>query len=265
MVDALEFMKKAKGRIVSSGDLTTVQISEFLASGSFFIDPETCLGWADVPWDLTTEKDRIREKAYFEKTEDCLREWMTDKPVEPAHRKTERCTENRGDAQRKFNIDTFIHECIMHPDEVIEHVSMLWKEYALEKDERLTEGAKELKYKLLRAFPASVEPWPEKFEKKIGVCLSGDSGLKGTAKSIPCESEAPTKYEPGIVGIGNQRLRDDAAKETNPTFQAQLSALLDREDVREILSNRMGDGVFSASREHVSMIVAALKALAEGM
>ena len=33
---ALEFLKAAKGRIVSSGDLTTHQIAEFRAHGSLF-------------------------------------------------------------------------------------------------------------------------------------------------------------------------------------------------------------------------------------
>lgn len=32
---------------------------------------------------------------------------------------------------------------------------------------------------------------PDREPVKDGVCLSGDSSLKGTAKSIPCESEAP--------------------------------------------------------------------------
>lgn len=62
---ALEFMKSATGRIVSSGDLTEIQIVEFRAYGSFYIDDETGLGWADVSWELTTDKDRKREFDYF--------------------------------------------------------------------------------------------------------------------------------------------------------------------------------------------------------
>ena len=68
MVTAAEFLRHSKGRIVSSGDLTDFQIAEFRAKGAFFVDDETGLGWADVPWDLTTEKDRAREKAYFDNT-----------------------------------------------------------------------------------------------------------------------------------------------------------------------------------------------------
>ena len=53
------------GRIVSSGDLTEMQISEAQASDRFYVDDETGLGWAIVPWNLTTEKDRARENEYF--------------------------------------------------------------------------------------------------------------------------------------------------------------------------------------------------------
>lgn len=61
MTTALEFLKKSKGRIVSSAQLTTRQIYEFRAAGLFFIDKESGLAWADVPWDLTTFKDKERE------------------------------------------------------------------------------------------------------------------------------------------------------------------------------------------------------------
>lgn len=65
---ALEFLKKAidKGRIVSSGELTTLQIAEFQAAGDFYVEPNGGFGWAIVPWDLTTMKDRKRETAFFE-------------------------------------------------------------------------------------------------------------------------------------------------------------------------------------------------------
>lgn len=52
------------GRIVSSGDLTEMQISEAQANDRFYVDEETGLGWAILPWDLTTEKDLAREIEY---------------------------------------------------------------------------------------------------------------------------------------------------------------------------------------------------------
>jgi len=68
---ALEFLKRGsdgKHRIVSSGDLHVMQISEAQAEGKFFVDDETGLGWALVPWELTTSKDRMREEKYFAKS-----------------------------------------------------------------------------------------------------------------------------------------------------------------------------------------------------
>ena len=53
---ALEFLKRAadgKHRIVSSGDLHVMQISEAQANKLFFVDDQTGLGWALVPWELT--------------------------------------------------------------------------------------------------------------------------------------------------------------------------------------------------------------------
>ena len=60
---ALEFLRMAgdKGRIVSSNDLTHFQIVEARACGRFFIDEETSFGYALLPWELTTDKDRSRE------------------------------------------------------------------------------------------------------------------------------------------------------------------------------------------------------------
>lgn len=68
MTTALDFLRKAgkDGRIVSSGDLTTTQIAEFQAEDWFWVDPETNYGYAIVPWDLTTPKDRQRESEYFD-------------------------------------------------------------------------------------------------------------------------------------------------------------------------------------------------------
>ncbi len=65
---ALEFLKRAafnQHRIVSSGDLTTMQITEAQARGLFYVEPGGGLGWALVPWELTTPKDRKREEEYF--------------------------------------------------------------------------------------------------------------------------------------------------------------------------------------------------------
>ena len=65
---AIEFLRRASSgeyRIVSSGDLCNLQISESQANGLFFIDPETSYGWALVPWAITTKKDREREADYF--------------------------------------------------------------------------------------------------------------------------------------------------------------------------------------------------------
>jgi hypothetical protein len=64
---ALQFLKRCgqDGRIVSSGDLTTMQIAEFQSQNRFFVD-ENGMGYALVPWDLTTMKDRKREQAFFD-------------------------------------------------------------------------------------------------------------------------------------------------------------------------------------------------------
>jgi hypothetical protein len=60
----LEFLKRAvdgRYRIVSSGDLTTHQIADARARGLFFVDEESSLGWALLPWELRTPKDKARE------------------------------------------------------------------------------------------------------------------------------------------------------------------------------------------------------------
>lgn len=65
---ALEFLKRAatgEYRIVASGDLTTMQITEAQTRGLFYVEPGGGIGWALLPWDLTTDKDRARERAYF--------------------------------------------------------------------------------------------------------------------------------------------------------------------------------------------------------
>ena len=62
----LAFLKRAaagEGRVVSSGDLLRVQIVEAQATDRFYVDESSSLGWALVPWELTTEKDEARQAA----------------------------------------------------------------------------------------------------------------------------------------------------------------------------------------------------------
>lgn len=69
--EALEFLRRAAtetGRIVSSGDLLAIQIVEAQATGRFFVDKGTSLGFALLPWDLTTDKDKDRERRLIENT-----------------------------------------------------------------------------------------------------------------------------------------------------------------------------------------------------
>lgn len=61
---ALEFLRRAadgKHRIVSSGDLHQMQIAEARAEGRFYVEPGGGLGWALLPWKLTTAKDEQRK------------------------------------------------------------------------------------------------------------------------------------------------------------------------------------------------------------
>jgi hypothetical protein len=67
IMNAIEFLKKTDGhRIVSTGDLNEYQIAEARRDNKMFVDPDTGLGWVLLPWELTTNKDRKREKAFFE-------------------------------------------------------------------------------------------------------------------------------------------------------------------------------------------------------
>lgn len=61
-------LKCAEGncRIVSSGDLLHCQIVEAQARGNFFVDEATGLGFALLPFELSTEKDKQREFALFQ-------------------------------------------------------------------------------------------------------------------------------------------------------------------------------------------------------
>lgn len=70
-MDALEFLKLAcnVGRIVPSSELTELQICEATKRGWFYVEPGGGLGWAIVPWDLTTAKDRKREADYFSRND----------------------------------------------------------------------------------------------------------------------------------------------------------------------------------------------------
>jgi hypothetical protein len=59
----LDFLKRAgnEGRIISSNDLTELQMCEARTTGRWYVDPDTGYGWAILPWDLRTKKDAERE------------------------------------------------------------------------------------------------------------------------------------------------------------------------------------------------------------
>ncbi len=63
----LQFMLKYSDghRIVNSSYLTDLQIALFRAEDRWYVDPETMIGWAAVPWHLTTMEDRKRESNFF--------------------------------------------------------------------------------------------------------------------------------------------------------------------------------------------------------
>ena len=63
--DILKKCREGSGRIVSSGDLCELAISEAQANGLFFVDGDG-FGFAFLPWELTTDKDREREKSFSE-------------------------------------------------------------------------------------------------------------------------------------------------------------------------------------------------------
>ena len=52
------------GRVVSSNDLNKWQLSESQANGKWWVSSEG-FGWAILPWELTTDKDRDRERSFF--------------------------------------------------------------------------------------------------------------------------------------------------------------------------------------------------------
>jgi len=64
---AEQFLAKAVsrgGRVVSSNDLNKWQLSEARVKGNWWVSEEG-FGWAILPWELTTDKDRDREREYF--------------------------------------------------------------------------------------------------------------------------------------------------------------------------------------------------------
>jgi hypothetical protein len=68
--EALEFLKRASygtHRIVSTGDLTELQIAEAASCGRMWVDEETHLGWVLLPWELRTQKDAMREEGFWQK------------------------------------------------------------------------------------------------------------------------------------------------------------------------------------------------------
>lgn len=74
--EALEFLKRAadgKHRIVSSGDLTSLQIVEAQACGRLYVEPSSGLGWALLPWELATQKDKMRESGFWSAKADAAR------------------------------------------------------------------------------------------------------------------------------------------------------------------------------------------------
>ena len=52
------------GRLVSTDELSGMQIDEARKSGLLYVDPAG-YGYAFLPWNLTTTKDRQREADYF--------------------------------------------------------------------------------------------------------------------------------------------------------------------------------------------------------
>lgn len=63
--EMFKLARDGKGRIVSSGDLCVEAISEAQACKRFYVD-EDGFGFAYLPWELTTDKDRDREKSFSE-------------------------------------------------------------------------------------------------------------------------------------------------------------------------------------------------------
>lgn len=79
--EMLSFLRRSttgKFRIVSSGDLTALQIAEAQAEGRFYVEPGGGLGWALVPWDIATGRDAIREAFREQSKEDIVTDNQPD-------------------------------------------------------------------------------------------------------------------------------------------------------------------------------------------
>lgn len=64
---AEQFLRRAVttgGRVVSSNDLNEWQLSEARVNRNMWVCPEG-FGWVILPWSLTTDKDRARERSCF--------------------------------------------------------------------------------------------------------------------------------------------------------------------------------------------------------
>ncbi len=83
MTEALEFLKKfANGyRIVSTGDLTELQILNAKSENRFYVEPNGGLGWVALPWDLTTTKDKDREHNIAQKNKPIAQDPFKQSPI----------------------------------------------------------------------------------------------------------------------------------------------------------------------------------------
>lgn len=64
MQTLIQLVLQGQGRIVSTADLNEFQIAEASSNGTLFIDQDG-FGFVMLPWQLTTKKDRERERAFF--------------------------------------------------------------------------------------------------------------------------------------------------------------------------------------------------------
>jgi hypothetical protein len=64
--DELLMLAASGGRVVCSGDLTEFQIAHAQANGPWYVN-ESGFGFTVLPWNLTTDKDRMREVGFWSK------------------------------------------------------------------------------------------------------------------------------------------------------------------------------------------------------
>lgn len=64
--DELLMFAAVSGRVVCSGDLTSLQIAEAQASGCWYVNDKG-FGFTVLPWSLTTQKDKMREAGIWSK------------------------------------------------------------------------------------------------------------------------------------------------------------------------------------------------------